>query len=504
MYITRSTSAHSLTTMSLSFLDESRNTDLIRWSESGDSFIVVDEDEFAKTLIPELFKHNNYASFVRQLNMYGFHKKVGLSDNSMRASERKNKSPSEYWNPYFKRGRPNLLWLVQKPKNPQNKGGGKSGGRIKPEDGNLEDEGEDVLDGDFPANVNSVFPEHVQAGRQPLMIGQGGRPHQEDLANVHRELQAVLQQQKIVSNMLRTTREDYLKLFRQATVFQSLHEKHETSINAILTFLATVYNRSLEGEHKKFSNMFAGAIPPDSQGPGNVVDVGEYGDQISESKTNLAQRTFRKQPLLLKAPPQASQPSTPQPSDSQPTISHPSNSQLHPPNSTWKQMGRILSASPGSSNDYDSPIPLLESRLPTSPALNNAQPYPPNDVLLDFDNIFNIENYFDEGHGLGDGTGLGANIVTGAAFNTDDLEIFNFDTTVALDGSGGVDGVFPISFDLPMGGDGDFTTNGGTDGQALQEIKTGSSSEAISPAEANDEGIAWLDDGRGQGKRRRI
>jgi heat shock transcription factor len=68
-----------------SFLDDGKNTELIRWSDDGRSFIVVDEDEFAKTLIPELFKHNNYASFVRQLNMYGFHKKVGLSDNSMKA-----------------------------------------------------------------------------------------------------------------------------------------------------------------------------------------------------------------------------------------------------------------------------------------------------------------------------------------------------------------------------------------------------------------------------------
>ena len=61
-----------------SFLDDGKNTDLIRWSDRGDSFVVLDEDEFAKTLIPELFKHNNYASFVRQLNMYGFHKRVGL------------------------------------------------------------------------------------------------------------------------------------------------------------------------------------------------------------------------------------------------------------------------------------------------------------------------------------------------------------------------------------------------------------------------------------------
>jgi len=35
---------------------------------------VLDEDEFARRLIPELFKHNKYASFVRQLDMYGFHK----------------------------------------------------------------------------------------------------------------------------------------------------------------------------------------------------------------------------------------------------------------------------------------------------------------------------------------------------------------------------------------------------------------------------------------------
>ena len=435
--------------------------------------------------------------------MYGFHKKVGLSDNSMRASERKNKSPSEYWNPYFKRGRPNLLWLVQKPKNPQNKGGGKGGGRIKPDDGNLEDEGEDVLDGDFPANVNSAFPENLQAGRQPLMIGQGGRPAQQDLANVHRELQAVLQQQKLISNMLRTTREDYLKLFRQAAVFQSLHEKHETSINAILSFLATVYNRSLEGEHTNFSNMFAGAIPPDSQGPGNVVDVGEYRDQTPESKTGQVPRTFRKQPLLLKAPPQTSQPSTPQPSDSQPANSLPSNSQLHPPNS-WEQMGKILAASPGSSNDVESPLPLPDSGLPTSPALNNMQTYPQNDILLDFDKIFNSEHYFDEGHGLGDGVALSANIETDAAFNTDDLENFNFDTTVAPDRGVDVDGAFPNGFDLPVVMDGDFITNGDIDGQTPQDVKKGTSSETISPAEGNDDGGGWLDDGRGQGKRRRI
>ncbi|KAL8730103.1 MAG: hypothetical protein Q9166_004302 [cf. Caloplaca sp. 2 TL-2023] len=283
-----------------SFLNESRNTDLIRWSESGDSFIVLDEEEFARTLIPELFKHKNYASFVRQLNMYGFHKNVGLSDNSMRASERKNKSPSEYSNEFFKRDRPNLLWLIHKPI-PASKGGGR-GSKAKHDEGNLDEDVEEIYDMDRPniAEQAGVDASTIRQGRQPLMISNGG-PAPQNLAAVHEELQAVRKQQQMIAALLQKTRAEHEQLYGQAASFQKLHDRHESSINAILTFLATVYNRSLEGKNgQNFGGMF-GSIAQDPQRQNNVVDVGDFGDQNMGNGPNPG--VFRRQPLLLQAPP---------------------------------------------------------------------------------------------------------------------------------------------------------------------------------------------------------
>ena len=337
-------------------MDESRNTELIRWSDKGDSFVVLDEDEFAKTLIPELFKHNNYASFVRQLNMYGFHKRVGLSDNSMKASERKNKSPSEYSNPYFRRGHPNLLWLINKPK------GGNSKKKGKKDDGEAESEEDGVAEETY-SGQNLAAPQ-VSRGAVSHEVG----PLQKkDLVQVRGQIERIQQQQLAISSMLSKMRQDQNQLYQQAVLFQNMHERHENSINAILNFLANVFRKSLEeqGGAQSVQDLLASIIPnaqghgqPQMSPTGGVVDLAGFFNQRPPTVTTVG--TPKRQPRLLPPIPhhQASKAAT--------MSASPTPSPAPPSPHQGPQMGTVTELFDTSPADTTSPA-YIENELRSNP-----------------------------------------------------------------------------------------------------------------------------------------
>ncbi|KAI9029615.1 HSF-type DNA-binding-domain-containing protein [Phycomyces nitens] len=81
-------------------LEDPEIQEMISWSRSGDLFSVANPTLFSKIVLPQYFKHNNWQSFVRQLNMYGFHKV-----NDMIHSNLTNETQTwEFRHPHFRRG----------------------------------------------------------------------------------------------------------------------------------------------------------------------------------------------------------------------------------------------------------------------------------------------------------------------------------------------------------------------------------------------------------------
>nr|QBC36002.1 heat shock transcription factor B2b [Narcissus tazetta subsp. chinensis] len=80
-------------TKTYQLVDDPSTDEVISWNSDGSAFVVWKPEEFARDLLPKFFKHNNFSSFVRQLNTYAFRKIVPdrweFSNDSFRRGERR-------------------------------------------------------------------------------------------------------------------------------------------------------------------------------------------------------------------------------------------------------------------------------------------------------------------------------------------------------------------------------------------------------------------------------
>lgn len=197
--------------------DESTSR-LIRWSKTGNSFlgkylnflhygfmynnmfVVEGHEEFAKSVLPRFYKHNTFASFVRQLNMYDFHKVPHIQQNVI-VNENSDSEVWEFNHPNFRKNRPDLLALVTRKRN---------------------------RDRDDPSSdVDGV-----------------------NLRSLVKEISAIRQHQSNITADLKNLHRDNEIIWKEALAARENHHRHQQVITKILQFLTMVFSNEshqLEG-----------------------------------------------------------------------------------------------------------------------------------------------------------------------------------------------------------------------------------------------------------------
>ncbi|GMF01729.1 unnamed protein product [[Candida] boidinii] len=170
-----------------SMVNDHGNAKYISWLPSGDVFQVNDRESFMKFVLPKYFKHNNFASFVRQLNMYGWHKVQDVNSGSLISND-------EIWqfqHPYFVKDREDLLDNIVRNKPTKDK----------------DDENEDI-------DINSLF----------------------------NELENMKSKQRLITEDLLRVRQDNEMLWKENFLARERHKAQSETLEKILRFLASLYD----------------------------------------------------------------------------------------------------------------------------------------------------------------------------------------------------------------------------------------------------------------------
>ncbi|XP_035893268.1 uncharacterized protein DDB_G0283357-like isoform X2 [Anopheles stephensi] len=184
-------------------VEDTETNDLISWSTDGRSFIIQNQAQFAKELLPLNYKHNNMASFIRQLNMYGFHKITSIDNGGLRF----DKDEMEFTHPCFQKDHPYLLEHIKR-------------------------------------KIATSKQQQLQAQQQ---MEDKSALKLEAVSRVLSEVKHMRGRQDTLDSRFQTMKQENEALWREIAILRQKHHKQQQIVNKLIQFLVTIVQPSRSG-----------------------------------------------------------------------------------------------------------------------------------------------------------------------------------------------------------------------------------------------------------------
>ncbi|XP_052891669.1 putative uncharacterized protein DDB_G0277255 isoform X3 [Anopheles moucheti] len=184
-------------------VEDNETNDLISWSTDGRSFIIQNQAQFAKELLPLNYKHNNMASFIRQLNMYGFHKITSIDNGGLRF----DKDEMEFTHPCFQKDHPYLLEHIKR-------------------------------------KIATSKQQQLQAQQQ---LEDKSVLKLEAVSRVLSEVKNMRGRQDTLDSRFQTMKQENEALWREIAILRQKHHKQQQIVNKLIQFLVTIVQPSRSG-----------------------------------------------------------------------------------------------------------------------------------------------------------------------------------------------------------------------------------------------------------------